>query len=122
MNWYQAKLIFRIASNLDGPKAQFDEQVRLITANNLTEAYTKAMEKGQLEQCQFSETFGKVSWKFMAVTELITFEEPYDGIEVYSRIAETDDLKGYLITMRRKAETIQEQELFSKSNILVNIQ
>ena len=39
MNWYVAKLVFRVISGAGDHQAQFDEQLRLINADNELSAF-----------------------------------------------------------------------------------
>ncbi len=47
MKWYLAKLVFRIICGEGEHTAQFDEQLRLIKANNKEEAFHKAKRVGK---------------------------------------------------------------------------
>jgi hypothetical protein len=94
MNWYIAKVIFRIICG-DGQHApQFDEQLRLIRAECYQQALTKAQQLGVKEQDNFrNDKKENVSWKFIDVTELYCLSEMRDGNEFYSSIVEpTNDL------------------------------
>ena len=42
MNWYVAKIVFRIMSGDGNHHAQFDEQLRLISADDELQAFEKA--------------------------------------------------------------------------------
>ena len=42
MNWYIAKIVFRIITGDGDHKPQFDEQLRLINANNEEQAFEKS--------------------------------------------------------------------------------
>jgi len=46
MNWYLAKMVFRIICGDGNHTAQFDEQLRLVSGNSLEEAFHKAPLKG----------------------------------------------------------------------------
>lgn len=47
MNWYLAKMVFRILCGDGNHRAQFDEQLRLISAVSREEAFHKALEWGK---------------------------------------------------------------------------
>src|SRR6478672_2052288 len=97
MKWYLAKIVYRILCGDGNHSAQFDEQLRLITADDAAEAFDKAMMIGQTE----AETFYNnrqelVQWQFINVAELYLLQQLLDGAEVYSRITEVDDADGYI--------------------------
>jgi hypothetical protein len=108
MNWYIAKIVFQIICDEGNHTPQFDEQLRLIAAENEGEALKKARVKGINEQDQFLNTSAKnVRWQFIDVTELTEIKELKDGVEFSSRIEETDDAGNYLYMIRQKARYIE---------------
>jgi hypothetical protein len=91
MNWYLAKIVFRILCGEGDHTAQFDEQLRLISASNEEEAFTKAQTLGQREEdCFLNIKQQTVCWQFVNVSELYRLSELIDGAELYSTIRETD--------------------------------
>ena len=50
MNWYVAKIVFRIISGEGNHNAQFDEQLRLISAEDEHQAFEKATAIGMNNQ------------------------------------------------------------------------
>lgn len=117
MSWYIAKLVFRIVCEKEPEKAQFDEQLWLVNAESATEALFKGRRKGMNEEDSFRGMHtGRVRWQFIDVAEVNEIGEINDGMPVYSRVEETDDLRGYLITVQRKAQNIGEHQLLSKIN------
>lgn len=92
MEWYLAKLVYRIIYGHGDHTAQFDEQLRLIRAEDFLHAYQKAQLVGEKEQdCFRNQADQPVNWKFINVTELHALEAPTDGAEVYSRVYEEED-------------------------------
>jgi len=113
MNWYLAKMVFRIVSEKNTGKAQFDEQLWLISAAEAEDALQKARQKGLNEEDAFTGIHtGKMRWKFIAVTEIEPIGDLTAETNLVSRIEETDDLKGYLVTIHRKAENLLLQHVF----------
>lgn len=53
MNWYLAKLVFRIICGDGDHTPQFDEQLRLISANSKEEGFHKAQHMGKQEEESF---------------------------------------------------------------------
>lgn len=110
MNWYLAKIVYRIRCGTDGDQhAQFDEQLRLIAAANETIAFEKATSIGEQEQEIFLNQQQKlVQWEFVNISELYQLSELIDGAELYSRIQETDDAAQFTELVHRKAAHIKE--------------
>ncbi len=110
MHWYLAKLVYRIICGDGDHKAQFDEQLRLICAEDELQAFNKAHLIGEREQDHFlNEAAKPVQWKFINVTELHALEELTDGAEVYSRIREEDDGDNYQHIVHVKAGYLSER-------------
>ena len=107
MNWYIAKVIFKISNASGLPKSQFDEHLRLIQANGFEEAFLKARILGITEEDQFiNDKQQTVKWEFVNVSDLLPINELKDGAEVYSQIHETDD-KSYVNYVHQKAASLQ---------------
>lgn len=109
MNWYLAKIVYRIHCGTDGDQyAQFDEQLRLIAAENETSAFEKASALGEQEQEIFLNQHNKlVRWEFINVSQLYQVAALTDGAELYSRIQETDDAALFTEMVHRKAAHIR---------------
>ena len=110
MNWYVTKIIYQIICGSGNHTPQFDEQVRLITAQDEAEALEKAYRIGQREQDVFCNNKKElVQWKFRQVTELLSLDEPVDGAEIYSRISEAEDADSYIRNINLKAAALKER-------------
>lgn len=104
MNWYLVKIVFRILCGNGDHTPQFDEQLRLIKANNELEAFQKARKLGELEEDSFLNTRQKpVQWKFIDVSELFLVSELSDGIEMYSQVLEDDQGERYIEGIKTRA-------------------
>ncbi|MBX3256940.1 MAG: DUF4288 domain-containing protein [Chitinophagaceae bacterium] len=104
MNWFLAKIVYRIVCGEGDHTPQFDEQLRLVAATNEKEALHKAYAIGQQEEDCFYNTADKlVQWKFINVTDLFSITEMTDGAEVYSRIEEKDNGDQYTELIHRRA-------------------
>ena len=111
MNWYLSKLVFQIICGDGDHTAQFDEQLRLITAATKEEAFFKAQQIGKEEEETFYNSRQQlVHWQFINVCEVYKLHELIDGTEVYSRIEERDDAENYLHVIHQKAERISNKE------------
>ncbi|MBX9783161.1 MAG: DUF4288 domain-containing protein [Chitinophagaceae bacterium] len=103
-NWYLVKLVFQIICGNGNHTPQFDEQLRLIAANNSRRAIEKA------KQLAADETHINdfVQWKFIAVTDVYPFNKLLDGAELFSRVTEEEQEAAYLHTLQLKAnDTLQ---------------
>jgi hypothetical protein len=107
MNWYLAKIVYRILSGTNTDDAQFDEQLRLVAAENKEQAFMKAQLMGaREEEVFFNANQQLVHWKFINVSELYKLVEMIDGAELYSRIEERGNADAYIETVNRKAAAI----------------
>ena len=107
MNWYLAKIVYRIICGEGDHTPQFDEQLRLVAAPGKDEAFYKAQEIGQKEEEAFYNNKQQlVQWKFINVSDLFRLCELVDGAELYSRIEERGDADAYIRLVNRKAEGI----------------
>jgi hypothetical protein len=111
MNWYLAKIIFQIICGNGNHTPQFDEQVRLIIAEDETEALMKAKKIGETEQDSFFNAGRRlVQWQFIDVAELYKLSHLLDGAEVFSRIQEYDHADAYINLVRNRAARLQRTE------------
>jgi len=107
MNWYLAKLVFRIICGDGDHTAQFDEQLRLIAASSKEEAFNKAQQTGEKEEETFYNNKQQlVQWQFINVSEIYKISQLIDGAELYSRIEERDNAEAYIHIVNQKAENI----------------
>jgi hypothetical protein len=107
MNWYVAKIIFRIATSSGQEVAQFDEHLRLIRAESFEQAFIKARLIGITEEDVPSTPQDKnTKWEFVNISELIPLKELCDGLEVYSQIHETVEARSYVNLVHQKAAAL----------------
>lgn len=108
MNWYLAKIVFRIVCGDGSHAAQFDEQLRLIRADKKEEALLKAQLLGSREEeVFFNQHQQMVHWQFINVSELYKLSELIDGAELYSRIEEKENGDSYVQIVNHKAAGIE---------------
>ena len=107
MNWYLAKIVYRIVCGDGNHTPQFDEQLRLIHAPTKEDAFYKAQQTGKKEEETFYNLKQElVKWQFINVSELYRIGEMIDGAELYSRIEEKDDGDIYTEIINKKAQGI----------------
>ena len=110
MNWYLVKIVYRIICGEGAHTAQFDEQLRLIAADNEEEAFSKASEIGEHEETVFyNHKQQLVQWKFINISDLYRISQFINGAELYSQIKETDDGEAYSSFVHHKAKAIREK-------------
>lgn len=108
MNWYITKIVFNISAENNTTTTQFDEQLRLITAESKEEAFLKARTIGLSEEDTFyNDKMKLVKWEFINVSEVLPLKNLEDGVEVYSRIHETDEATSYISVIHKKAVAIR---------------
>lgn len=104
MNWYIAKLVYQVISGAGNHTPQFDEQLRLIRADEISWAREKAGIIGRLleHEC-VSYRSELVVWRFVNVVEVVPVLSLEDGDEIYSSTTEPNDANEYLSTISVKA-------------------
>jgi hypothetical protein len=108
MNWYITKIVFNISAENSTAKSQFDEQLLLITADCKEEAFIKARILGLSKEDSFyNDKMKQVKWEFVNVSEVLPLENLEDGIELYSRIHETEEGHSYINFIHQKAIAIR---------------
>ena len=104
MNWYIAKIVFRIISGDGSHLAQFDEQLRLISAENEHQAFEKATGIGLSSQDNFlNNQHQPVKWQFIDVAEINPLNDLKDGTELYYQIHEAADADLYMAWAHHKS-------------------
>ena len=105
MKWYLAKMVYRIICGDGNHTPQFDEQLRLIEAEDDMHAFQKARIMGDAEEDTFLNNAQKpVLWKFIDVAELHILDSLTNGVELYSRIAEEKDAGAYIRSVKDRAK------------------
>lgn len=104
MKWFTAKIVFGIHHSSQEAITQYDEQIRMIQARDEHEAFLKSRLLGVREEYSFvNENEEEVRWEFVDVTDLSEISELRDGMELYSRIHETDPREQYIRFVHDKA-------------------
>lgn len=110
MNWYLSKLVYQIICDNGSHTPQFDEQLRLIQAEDDLHAFQKARLLGEREQDLFLNKLNKpVCWKFIDVSEIHKLNQFADGAEMYSRINEEWDADIFINVTKLKATHLLEE-------------
>lgn len=105
MNWYLAKLIFQVRSGEGAHTPQFDEQWRLIRADEVAWAYEKASVLGRLDESSFlNERSEMVLWKFIEVADIHLIVTLEDGAQLLSVTEEPLDANAYIEQIKLKSQ------------------
>lgn len=111
MNWYIAKIVFRISTEGSVHKDQFDEHLRLIAANSQEEAVLKARMLGLQEEDDFlNDKSQTVKWEFVNVLDVQALQELKDGVELYSQIHEQEQGGEYVHYVHLRAASLHKQQ------------
>ncbi len=123
MQWFLAKIVFRVICGDGNHTPQFDEQLRLVTAHDEKEAFEKAYALGAEEQDSFLNNQQQlVQWQFINIAELRKIAQLRDGIELYSHIEEKENAESYTELIHKKAQhlmadtPLQLQQIFQTVN------
>lgn len=112
MNWFLAKLVFRIIYGDGHHTPQFDEQLRLIYAADELHAFHKARLLGEGDCLKDNDDIiANVKWKFIDVVELHLLKEYTDGAEIYSVIKEEADANLYIRSIQKTATQLLQHGL-----------
>ncbi|MBL7857910.1 MAG: DUF4288 domain-containing protein [Cyclobacteriaceae bacterium] len=107
MNWYITKIVFGIHAE-NQTQQQFDEQLRLVCAENQEEAFLKSRIIGLGEEdAFFNDKNHLVKWEFINVAEVIPLQKLEDGVELYSRIHELKEAKTYITFIHQRARSLR---------------
>ena len=126
MNWYLAKLVFRIVCGQGDHTPQFDEQLRLISADDELHAFHKARLLGEGDCIENeTESTNRVQWKFIDVAELHLLTDFTDGAEVWSAIREEPDADLYIRNIKKTATQLLQrglQQFTGLNNLIIDNQ
>ncbi|RYF87272.1 MAG: DUF4288 domain-containing protein [Chitinophagaceae bacterium] len=111
MKWFIAKLVFRVTCGSGTHPAQFNEQLRLVYAEDELHGFHKARLMGEGDKLQNQEPMPAVQWKFIDVVELHCLQPGVDGSEIFSVMREEADAKTYIRSVQRGAQFLLQHGL-----------
>ncbi len=111
MKWFLCKLVFRVICGTGHHTPQFDEQLRLIMAEDELHAFHKARLLGEGDCLKAVSGSPAVQWKFIDVAELHSLHTETDGAEIFSAIKEEADASVYIRRVQKNASLLLEQGL-----------
>ena len=109
MNWYMAKLVYQFICGNGKHTPQFNEQLRLIVAEDALHAFYKARLIGERETLDIVNNGLPIKWKFIDVTEILPVNKLSDGAELWSFMNEDADAELYIRNTQQKASLLLEQ-------------
>jgi Domain of unknown function (DUF4288) len=96
MAWYISKIVFQIVID-EKPTSQFDEQIRLLEADNIGQAFLKAQEIGLSEQETFLSADQRLcKWTYIGTTHLNKLNNLKDGVQFFSLTNEAEEADTYV--------------------------
>jgi hypothetical protein len=109
MKKYLAKIVYQIVGNEPSGQDQFDEQLCLIEARDMHEAFFKARMLGVKNEEEIDHESGhNVYWKFIDVPYINELQLLADGQELYSCITERDKEDMFANYVKKRAADIQD--------------
>ena len=119
MKWYLVKLVYQVVSGDGAHTPQFDEQLRLIRAEELDWAREKAKMLGQIGAFSFlNNRKEEVNWRFIDVVDICEIGEIEDGAQLYSTTEEPQDVPSYLNIIKAKAKRTYAFTMEKESKII----
>ncbi len=117
MNWYIARFVYQIVAPAAQEGAQFDEQVRLIRADEADWAWEKAHVLGRLGECTLeNENKQPVRWKFVGVTNMYPLHDLADGVELFSDTWQPANGEDFLRMTKQQAQKAKALLLHSEKS------
>lgn len=108
MPMFIAKIVFNIVTGQEGSRSQFEEQLRLVDAVNLEEAYLKARAIGIGEEEELlRDGQPSIKWQFVDVTDLLPLPSLTTGSEIYSQIHETEESREYIHNIHQRGMALR---------------
>ena len=118
MNWYLAKMVYQVISGKGNHTPQFDEQLRLIRADELDWAWEKARVLGNMEESSFlNDNKETVQWKFVDVADVYEIKDIEDGVQLYSRTEEPENAEAYVGLVHAKARHFRKEKALTRELI-----
>lgn len=119
MKKYIVRMVFRIVCGDGKHAAQFDEQFRMVMADDETEAMEKAQAIGIQEEIPFTNhAMQQVKWQFAGITEITEIKEMNDGTELFSRIIEEDDAERFMQNVKQRENALRSKHVQAVAKLI----
>jgi len=106
-----AKLVYQFICGSGTHTAQFNEQLRLIVAEDALHAFYKARLIGERETLDINKAGLSIQWKFIDVTQLLPVDNLSDGAELWSCNNEDTNAEAYIRNTHQKATLLLQNGL-----------
>lgn len=107
MSWYLVKIVFQIICATGSHKPQFEEQLRLVLANDAEEAIAKTKCIAlQEEEAFMNQSNQLVQWKFIAITDIYPLQTGVDGAALFSRISEEENAAWFIQSVKLRSQDL----------------
>ncbi len=111
MNWYMAKLVYQFICGNGQHRPQFNEQIRLIAAEDALHAFYKGRLIGERESIALVNNGMPIRWKFIDVTEILPVNNLSDGAELWSCMNDNTDATLYIRNVQQKAAALLQESI-----------
>lgn len=109
LKWYVAKIVYQVLVGNGTHTPQFDEQYRLIRADEVSWAWEKAQVLGRLGETSFDNNTGeKVQWKYINVSDVCAISEIEDGAQIYAQTEEPFNAGEYIALTHARADRLKD--------------
>jgi hypothetical protein len=121
MNWYLATIVYRFISGNGLHTPQFNEQLRIIEADDRLHAFYKARQIGEQETIKITSNGLLIEWQFVDVTALQSLGKCTDGAEVWSSIFEDVNAAQYIHQTHQKANALLQEGIHEFNTLIQTI-
>ncbi len=105
MNWYLVKIMFQIICGNGNHKPQFEEQLRIVLANDAEEAIAKTNSVAlQEEEAFMNQSNQLVQWKLIAITDIYPLQTGVDGAALFSKISEEENAAMFIHAIKLRSK------------------
>ncbi len=111
MNWYLAKLVYRFITGNGQHTPQFNEQLRVVEAEDSLHAFYKARQIGEQETVKITSNGMLIQWQFVDVAALHHLSKSTDGAEVWSVMHQDEDAAVYEKHTKQQAKILLQEGL-----------
>lgn len=106
--FYLAKLIFNIVNLQSSQRNQFEEQLHMVEAESLEEAFLKSRAIGiRHEEIIYRDGIPATKWEFIDVADLVAMPSPIKSTEIYTQTHETDEAGAYIHHVHQRGKAIR---------------
>ncbi len=120
MNWFLVKLVYRFICGGGLHTPEFNEQLRLVAADDILHAFHKARLIGERETAGIISNGLQLTWKFIDVSEILPIEKTTDGAEVWSGMNEEADADMYIRNTQQKSKALLQEAIYQFNNLNVS--